>query len=70
MQEPKKISGRYIVFGFDDYYPGGGDADMVLSTNDFGEAKERIKETDYDWFQILDLDDRRFHPRMRRPNRQ
>ena len=38
---------RYLVFGFIDYYPEGGLDDIILTTDDIDEVKERIR-----WFGI------------------
>ncbi|MGG0667761.1 hypothetical protein ABE073_04445 [Lederbergia citrisecunda] len=34
---------RYLVFGFHDYYPGGGMKDCKLKTNELNEVIEFVK---------------------------
>ncbi len=49
---------RYLVFGFDQYYPNGGWNDFICSTNTLEEARLEVKARthDNDYFQIVDLE--------------
>jgi len=35
---------RYVLFGFADYYPGGGWADFVAASDDIEKLKDRAKK--------------------------
>lgn len=39
---------RYLVFGFDHYYPGGGMTDIAFKTNDIEELKDFVKKWEYE----------------------
>lgn len=51
---------RFLVFGFDSYYPGGGQSDVVGTFDSLDEARARTKRNDCDHFDILDLQKREF----------
>jgi hypothetical protein len=55
MKTPK----RYIVFGFDQYYPSGGFRDAIQWTDDYEEAVQIVRDSraDYtmDFYEIVDL---------------
>ena len=53
---------RYLVFGFDDYYPGGGWHDYLCSFVDGSdidyikkEARRLAKEKKFDYVQVVDV---------------
>jgi hypothetical protein len=45
---------RYLVFGFDHYYPSGGMEDLIGSFAKMPEAIEFIKTNDYDSYNVYD----------------
>lgn len=47
---------KYIVFGFDNYYPSGGLSDIVRSHDSIEEARAETKNGDYDSYEIVDRD--------------
>lgn len=49
---------RYILFGYDKYYPGGGMEDIIGSFDTVDDAKKAIKEDDSDKYDLLDTVDR------------
>lgn len=51
---------RYLLFGYDNYYPSGGQHDVVDSFDSLDELKEFIKDSIYklDYYDILDMDNR------------
>lgn len=49
---------RYLLFGFDTFYPSGGEGDVVGSFDDLKEIDKIVKETRWDYYQILDLEKR------------
>lgn len=44
---------RYLAFGYDTYYPGGGWSDLVGSYDTVGEAVEIVAK--WDLWEIVDL---------------
>lgn len=47
---------KYIVFGYDQYYPAGGLGDVVGSFDTLDEAKEYIKNDRCDFNDVIDRD--------------
>ena len=45
---------RWLLFGFDQYYPSGGMDDCVLMSNDASEILERWKMLDYNHSHVYD----------------
>lgn len=56
------LKNRYWVIGYDDYYPGGFDEDIIDTFNILKEAKLYLKNqvTGYDNTYIFDADKREF----------
>ncbi|ASA22647.1 hypothetical protein [Paenibacillus donghaensis] len=46
---------RYILFGFDAYYPSGGLNDIVTAFNTIEDVKRVVNDCDYQYYQILDM---------------
>lgn len=46
---------RYLLFAGDFYYPRGGWADFVFSSNILDKVVERAANLKGDWFQIVDV---------------
>lgn len=53
---------RFVVFGWDEYYPGGPLEDFIGSFDTLNEAKGAIEHAEYrqDYHVILDLVERRW----------
>lgn len=51
---------RFLLFGYDSYYPGGGEADVLDSFDSLAEAKTRMEKKDRDYYEVLDLEERRW----------
>jgi hypothetical protein len=47
---------KYIIFGYDDYYPSGGLNDILKSVDSIEEAKKFIDNSFYNNFEIVDRD--------------
>lgn len=47
---------KYIVFGYDYYYPSGGLQDIIGQANSLEEAKSICKKRRRDIFEIVDRD--------------
>jgi hypothetical protein len=49
---------KYVVFAYDEYYPGGGMTDLVGSFDDLDEAKgvKCSLGDDYDYIEVVDRD--------------
>jgi len=45
---------RYLLFGYDQYYPLGGMEDCLLKTNKREEITKKIKETDFHYYELYD----------------
>ena len=45
----------YLLIAGDKYYPSGYTDDWRGCFETYEEAEERLKEYDYDWYQIVDL---------------
>jgi hypothetical protein len=45
---------KYLVFAYDNYYPGGGWNDLLFSYDNFDEAKEALKVNLLDNHEIVD----------------
>jgi hypothetical protein len=48
---------RYLLFGFNDYYPAGGMEDLKIKFNTIEEFENKFEFTDYDNWQLVDLND-------------
>lgn len=46
---------RYALFEYETFYPGGGMADFIGSTDDLDQALARNKARKLDWCQIIDM---------------
>lgn len=46
---------RYLLFAGKFYYPSGGWTDLVSSSNILDQVVEEAANTEYDWFQIVDV---------------
>lgn len=46
---------QYLLFAFDDYYPGGGWTDFIGSYETLEEAMNAYKDVRRDYFQVVDL---------------
>jgi len=53
---------RFLVFGYDNYYPAGGSNDVVVSTDTLDEAEDFIRQMThgFDYFDILDMETRKW----------
>ena len=51
MEEKDK---RYLVFGYDRYYPNGGMSDCIGSFDTIEEAKNAVREDNPDFWDIYD----------------
>lgn len=52
---------RFVIFGFDSYYPGGGLGDVIGETDTFAEAQTLVSTGTggfHDYYQVLDLQER------------
>ena len=47
---------KYIIFGYDDYYPGGGLNDIIWQKDSLEEAIKFAKRERYSNIQIVDRD--------------
>lgn len=47
---------RYVLFGFDTYYPGGGINDMLGSFETYDAALDYAMESSWQHYQVLDLE--------------
>lgn len=45
---------RFLIFGFDTYYPGGGMGDMVDSFGTIPEAIDFINRNSFDCYEVYD----------------
>ena len=52
--EMEEADKRYLAFGFDQYYPGGGMGDMIDSFDTIPEAIECIKNDSSDYNDVYD----------------
>lgn len=53
---------RYLLFGYSQYYPGGGSGDVIESFDSMDEVKSYLKlsSTKQDFYEVLDLDERKW----------
>jgi hypothetical protein len=47
---------KYVIFGYDHYYPGGGMTDIQHSTDDHFEVLKHIVNGDSDNYEVVDRD--------------
>ena len=47
---------KYILFGYDQYYPNGGLTDIIDSYDSLAEATSIAKNESCDWWYIIDRD--------------
>ncbi|QVW28930.1 lysozyme [Bacillus phage SWEP1] len=63
---------RYLIFGYDSYYPVGGFEDLQATTDDLTKAVAYIKEnhadlvegyksTEFDYFDVFDCVERKYY---------
>lgn len=45
---------RYLIFGYDNFYPAGGMCDLIDSNDDKFEVRKRVETADYQYFEIYD----------------
>lgn len=52
---------RFLIFGFDSHYPGGGLGDVIGEADTFAEAQTQVSTRAggfFDYYQVLDLQER------------
>lgn len=50
---------RYLLFGYDQYYPNGGGGDVMGDFDTLEEVKKYIKDTmSRDYYNVLDMQER------------
>ena len=47
---------RYILFGYDNYYPTGGFNDVIGSYDTKEEYRDKMEESKYENYQVFDCD--------------
>jgi hypothetical protein len=47
---------KYVIFGFNNFYPRGGMNDLILSVDTLEEVEEFIKKDGNDFCQVVDRD--------------
>lgn len=50
---------RYLVFGYDEYYPAGGRHDVCAKVETLAEVRKTTR-TGHDSYDVLDLQERRW----------
>jgi hypothetical protein len=48
---------KYIIFGYDSYYPSGGLNDIIGQEDTLEAAIKVCKRENYNWMQIVNRDD-------------
>lgn len=53
---------RFVIFGFDTYYPGGGEWDQEASFETEDEVRSYFEKNHrkFDYWDVLDIDERRW----------
>ena len=49
---------RFLLFGYNSFYPAGGSGDVVDSFATLEEAKVRMRQNGRDFFDVLDFEKR------------
>jgi erythromycin esterase-like protein len=47
---------KYILFGYDQYYPSGALNDVIDSFDSIDEAKVVVEKNQYDFYNLIDRD--------------
>lgn len=51
---------RYLLFSYGRYYPAGGAGDLEATSDNIHELKHYAYESEYEFHEILDLEERKW----------